>query len=67
MAKIRSVIGVDNNLAMAKDKSILSGDNLSEDKKTALMQKLQKGEESGFVEDFDKQAFLKHLHKKRLK
>ena len=33
-------------------------------KQTELIKELKKGEESGFVEDFDKDEFLKHLRQK---
>lgn len=35
-----------------------------ESKKTELIQALKKGEESGFVESFDRKEFLKNLHQK---
>ncbi len=35
-----------------------------ESKKTELINELKKGEESGFVDDFDRNAFLKSLHEK---
>lgn len=38
-----------------------------EEKKTALIRELQKGEKSGFVEDFNTQEFVESLHKKYLK
>jgi antitoxin ParD1/3/4 len=35
-----------------------------ETKKAKLVRELRKGEKSGFVRDFDKEAFLKKLHQK---
>lgn len=35
-----------------------------ESKKTELINELKKGEESGFVDDFDRNTFLKSLHEK---
>lgn len=35
-----------------------------ESKKTELINELKKGEESGFVDDFDRNALLKNLHEK---
>ena len=35
-----------------------------ESKKTQLIKELIKGEESGFVENFDRKKFLKSLHQK---
>ena len=35
-------------------------------KKTQLIKELIKGEESGFVENFDRKKFLKSLHQKHL-
>lgn len=35
-----------------------------ETKKTELIKELKKGEKSGFTHDFDKNGFLKSLHKK---
>ena len=37
-----------------------------ESKKTELIKELKKGEKSGFVKNFNKDAFLKTLHKKHL-
>ena len=37
-----------------------------ESKKTQLIKELIKGEESGFVENFDRKKFLKNLHQKHL-
>jgi antitoxin ParD1/3/4 len=37
-----------------------------ESKKTELIKELKKGENSGFVEDFDRDKLLKSLHKKHL-
>ena len=37
-----------------------------ESKKTQLIKELIKGEESGFVENFDRKKFLKSLHQKHL-
>ena len=37
-----------------------------ENKKKELIRALKKGEDSGFVEDFDKGEFLNSLHKKHL-
>lgn len=33
-------------------------------KKKELIKELKKGEESGFVEDFERKSFLKNLHQK---
>lgn len=33
-------------------------------KKAELINALQKGEKSGFVDDFDRETFLENLHKK---
>ncbi|MBC7654621.1 MAG: type II toxin-antitoxin system ParD family antitoxin [Oligoflexus sp.] len=38
-----------------------------EKKKELLMKELEKGEKSGFVENFDRKNFLKKLHAKHLK
>ena len=38
-----------------------------ETKKSELIKELIKGEKSGFVENFDREIFLKDLHKKYLK
>ncbi|PVV48790.1 type II toxin-antitoxin system ParD family antitoxin [Chryseobacterium sp. HMWF035] len=35
-----------------------------ESKKSELINELKKGEKSGFVENFDRKEFLKHLHQK---
>lgn len=35
-----------------------------ENKKAELIAELKKGEKSGFVEDFNKDTFIKNLHKK---
>ena len=35
-----------------------------ETKKTELIKELKKGEKSGFVKDFNRDAFLKNLHDK---
>ena len=35
-----------------------------EAKKTELIKELEKGEKSGFVENFERDAFLKNLHQK---
>ena len=35
-----------------------------EAKKTELIKELEKGEQSGFVENFERDSFLKHLHQK---
>ena len=35
-------------------------------KKTELIKELKKGEKSGFVNDFDRNAFLKKIHKKHI-
>lgn len=35
-----------------------------ESKKAELINELKKGEKSGFVDDFDRDNFLKNLHKK---
>lgn len=37
-----------------------------ETKKDQLIKELKKGEESGFIEDFDRSSFLKHIHDKHL-
>ena len=37
-----------------------------ETKKAELIKELKKGEKSGFVKNFDKDAFLKTLHQKHL-
>lgn len=37
-----------------------------ESKKTELIKELKKGEESGFIKDFDRTTFLKNLHQKHL-
>ena len=37
-----------------------------ESKKAELIKELKKGENSGFIKDFDKTSFLKNLHKKYL-
>jgi antitoxin ParD1/3/4 len=33
-------------------------------KKTELINELKKGEKSGFIKDFDRDSFLRELHKK---
>ncbi len=35
-----------------------------ESKKTELINELKKGEESGFIKDFDRTSYLKKLHQK---
>lgn len=35
-----------------------------ESKKSELIKELKKGEKSGFVEDFNREEFLKNLHQK---
>lgn len=61
------------NLAMAKNKSIFLGNpdqtalGLFEDeepKKLELIIELKKGEKSGFVNNFNRDKFLTELHKK---
>ena len=37
-----------------------------ETKKTELIKELKKGEESGFIKDFDRTSFLENLHQKYL-
>ena len=37
-----------------------------ESKKTELIKELKKGEKSGLVKDFDREAFLNNLHQKHL-
>lgn len=37
-----------------------------ETKKTRLIKELKKGEKSGFVEKFNRDSFLKNLHKKHI-
>lgn len=37
-----------------------------EAKKTELIEELRKGEKTGFVENFDLEKLLKHLHQKHL-
>ena len=37
-----------------------------ESKKTELIKELKKGEESGFIKDFDRISFLENLHQKYL-
>lgn len=37
-----------------------------EAKKKELIKELKKGEKSGFVENFNRDSFLKHLHKKHV-
>lgn len=37
-----------------------------ESKKEELVKQLKKGEKSGFIEDFDKDVFLKDLHQKHV-
>ena len=37
-----------------------------ETKKEELISELKKGEESGFVKDFNRDDFLRNLHQKRL-
>ena len=37
-----------------------------ESKKTELIKELKKGEESGFIKDFDRTSFLENLHQKYL-
>ena len=50
---------------MAKSILLRKGDYI--DKKTQLIQKLEKGEQSGFVQEFDRRIFMKNLHNKHLK
>lgn len=38
-----------------------------ENKKIALLKELEKGEQSGFVDNFDKNTFLQKMHKKSSK
>jgi antitoxin ParD1/3/4 len=37
-----------------------------ETKKDELIKALMKGEKSGFVEDFDRESFIRNLHKKHV-
>ena len=37
-----------------------------ESKKTELIKELKKGEESGFIKDFDRTSFLENIHQKYL-
>lgn len=37
-----------------------------EAKKSELIKELKKGEESGFIKDFDRTSFLENLHQKHL-
>jgi len=37
-----------------------------ESKKTELIKELKKGEESGFIKDFDRTSFLENLHQEYL-
>jgi antitoxin ParD1/3/4 len=37
-----------------------------ENKKMELVEELEKGEQSGFIKDFDRKSFLKNLHAKHL-
>ncbi len=37
-----------------------------ESKKTELIKELKKGEDSGFIKDFDRTSFLKNLHQEYL-
>jgi len=37
-----------------------------ETKKTELINELKKGEKSGFIEEFNRDSFLKSLHKKHI-
>jgi antitoxin ParD1/3/4 len=37
-----------------------------ESKKTELIKELKKGEESGFIKDFDRTSFLENIHQKHL-
>ena len=37
-----------------------------ESKKTELIKELKKGEESGFIKDFDRTSFLEKIHQKHL-
>jgi len=37
-----------------------------ETKKDHLIKELKKGEESGFIDDFDRSSFLKYIHDKYL-
>ncbi len=37
-----------------------------ESKKSELIKELKKGEESGFIKDFDRTSFLENLHQKYL-
>ena len=39
---------------------------VEESKRTELINELKKGEDSGFVEEFDRQEFLSGLHKRHL-
>ena len=39
----------------------------SENRKNTLIKELKKGEKSGFVQNFDKQKFIKKLHQKYVK
>jgi antitoxin ParD1/3/4 len=39
----------------------------SENRKNTLIKELKKGEKSGFVQNFDKQKFIKKLHQKHVK
>jgi hypothetical protein len=48
-----------NLLNMAKNTSILLSDYFDK-----LINELKKGENSGFIKDFDRTSFLKKIHKK---
>jgi len=61
---------------MSKNTSILLGNHFEEfvprqvkpgTKKQSLNKKLKKGERSGFLADFDGDAFLKDLHRKHVR
>lgn len=47
-----------------EDPSALHQSEVEETRKESLIKKLRKGERSGFVLDFDRDAFLMDLHRK---
>lgn len=46
------------------DPSALRGSEVDATKKEGIIKQLKKGERSGFLADFDGEAFLKDLHRK---
>ena len=68
MSVLRKLVGLVRSrtfsLMRVVDRSLLRQFVMEETKKESLIKELKKGERSGFVPDFDGDAFLKDLHRK---